>query len=760
MTSPRNDQANMPERPALVGELGQYYEEPVIGGGSQPKGFASPAETKEVFSRGVELLSRQLTRAMDEHRIPATIAQIRLHSRATAKSHRHSTLYDRIQVAGVQRPGRILALVTHQNLQQLSELVTRGSQNQLVQLSSVAEITPYEAPVEHGETSSVVSLFDGRLDDGTSLQARGLEHLTQRGVSLKPYGKAQGVYSTSSMLSREQLQYMPWLRRVRPAVRFRPVVRFGVHPVLPQNMPTAVYSLPLPIVGVVDSGLDPSIPWLQALTAGRETYIPSTHVDYRHGSLVGALAATGGGFTPDPQNLPSPSARLLDVQVMGSGDYDGINEEDLIVCLEHAVEKYGPRSTSRPPHVDQPVVIWNLSLGGGSAARTEEFSDMAMELDRIAQQNGVIFTVAAGNYVDQPLRGWTPGVGPDVVANGDDRITPPADSALGVSVGSLSDTSNPPTASPAEYPSPFSRRGPGPGMLVKPDVVHYGGTCGKFGQHVGGIFGPYRNGMPMEAVGTSFAAPRVAAQLAQLVEVLPNPEPELLKLLLLLSCTSRGDCDLDARDKVNYYGFGVPERPAAILSCNSWDCTILLRGELRPGRTLQTPVPFPSSLESQGTRRGSIRVALVYSPTLDSSKGSEYCQTNVTASLGREIYNPRKKVVEYRREVPPIPQTQGTRVQFETDLIEHGWKWSPTKVYERTFTKMRVTPNERGWRLGLELLLRRELEDQRENVRQPFWLGIRIADPDRKSQVYQEISQQVQASALAQPILLLTQIRS
>ena len=93
--------------------------------------------------------------------------------------------------------------------------------------------------------------------------------------------------------------------------------------------------------------------------------------------------------------------------------------------------------------------------------------------------------------------------------------------------------------------------------------------------------------------GTSFAAPRVAAQLAQLVGVLPDPEPELLKLLLLLSCTSPGAHDIRDRDLVNYYGFGLPESPAAILNCNPWECTILLRGELRPGMAAVHPFPFP-----------------------------------------------------------------------------------------------------------------------------------------------------------------------
>ena len=144
---------------------------------------------------------------------------------------------------------------------------------------------------------------------------------------------------------------------------------------------------------------------------------------------------------------------------------------------------------------------------------------------------------------------------------------------------------------------------------------------------------------PLESIGTSFAAPRVAAQLAELLELLPDdPEPELLKLLLLLSCVERGDCDVTKRESINYYGFGLPDRPTAILSTDPWECTILLRGEVRPGRVLQTPIPFPPSLETEGRRRGFVRMALVYTPVLDPSKGSEYCQTNVTASLGREYF--------------------------------------------------------------------------------------------------------------------------
>ena len=760
MTSDRDSGDTTSERPALSGHLGQDYDNPISGGGSGPRDFVPPSEVRDVFFRGLELLKERLTATADEHRVEATIARVRLRPSAIAKSHRHPILFDRLQVAGVQRPGDILALVTQRSLTGLTELVQHAAQPQLAQLSAVAEVTPYEVPIERGRRRSVITLFDGNLDDGSSLRSRGLEDLNRRGFQLKPYGKTQDTYTSSSLPPDEALRHMPWLRQVRPVMQFRSATQLGPHSNRPLNVLPSNQPLPLPIVGVIDTGIDSSIPWLNRLVVARKSHIPLQYADCSHGSLVGALAATGGGFTLDPNHFPSSLARLLDIQILGSGDCETIDEDDLVTQVEEAVEHYGPRANPRPDDVDEPVVIWNLSLAGTSTASEEMFSQVAVELDRIAQTNGVIFTVAAGNYIQPPLRGWVSGHGPDNIANGEDRIASPADAALGISVGSLSHTSDSPTASPADHPSPFSRRGPGPGMLVKPDVVHYGGTCGRFHEPVSGILGPHMNGILLEDIGTSFAAPRVAAQLAQLVGVLPEPEPELLKLLVLLSCTGRGDHDVAIRDSVNYYGFGVPETPVAVLSCNPWECTILLHGDIRPGRTLHVPFPFPPSLEDHQIRRGFVRMALVYTPVLDSSKGSEYCQTNVNASLGREFNYPVGNPKRYTREILPLPQKHGTGAQHEKALIDHGWKWSPTKVYERTFTRMQVNPMEIGWRLSLELLLRRELEDRRDDVRQPFWLGITIADPEQRSPVYQEMRQQIQSTALAQPIALRPQIPS
>ena len=596
----------------------------------------------------------------------------------------------------------------------------------------------------------VVSLFDGFLDDGGQLLDKGLQILRLVGSQLEPYGKTLDTFVGSMIPSDIAVGLMPWIRRIRPVLKVASTTLPTTLPGQRVHFQTPDSRLPKAIVGIVDSGIDPTIASLNRLVIRRESHIPPGFAETSHGTLVGALAATGEGFNQGTEELQTPHARLLDIQVIGTEECDSIDEDDLLVQVEDAVERFGPQSENLPPDIDQPVSVWNLSLNLKSVVNDEEFSTFGMELDRIMRENGVVFCVPTGNYTSRPFRGWFSGIGPEFVANNDDRISPPADAALAVSVGSLSNSSESPSIVPADHPSPFSRKGPGPGMLPKPDFVHYGGTFGRNGEQPIGVRGPQTNGSPLQMTGTSFASPRIAAQLAQLEEALPEPETELLKLVLLLSNTSPGDHNIRSRASMNYYGFGLPKSPISILSCDPWESTMLLKGVLRPGYDLTMQFPYPPSLEDQinNRRRGWIRMGLVYTPVLDPTKGAEYCQTNVKASLGRDFRGAKP----YKREVDPVPSETGAGPQLERQLIEQTVKWSPVKLYERTFSRMTIDPRETDWRLSLQLLLRKELEPHRENIRQPFWLGIRIADPEQRSPIYEEMRQQISSSVQLVPL--------
>jgi len=168
--------------------------------------------------------------------------------------------------------------------------------------------------------------------------------------------------------------------------------------------------------------------------------------------------------------------------------------------------------------------------------------------------------------------------------------------------------------------------------------------------------------------------------------------------------------------------------------------------------TLTTPFPMPAGLVSNGKRRGHVRVGLSYSPTFNGSMGSEYCQTNVSAHFGRLFVNRTTGETRFQGELPQIPEHTGQNARLERELIETGWKWSPTKLYEKTFHRLHVADNEHQWQLTTKLLLRRELEPDRDQIRQPFWVGIRVSDPLRTTDVYQDMRQQLSAIGLATPI--------
>ena len=126
-----------------------------------------------------------------------------------------------------------------------------------------------------------MTLFDGTLDDDSSLLSRGLEDFESRGVQLRPYGELGGTYTTSSLPADESLLHMPWLRGIRPVMRFGTAERFGAHPFRPMNVPAVNHPLPLPIVGIVDSGIDTSIAGLQRLIVAQETHFPPEYSDQR-----------------------------------------------------------------------------------------------------------------------------------------------------------------------------------------------------------------------------------------------------------------------------------------------------------------------------------------------------------------------------------------------------------------------------------------------------------------------------------------------
>jgi serine protease AprX len=375
-----------------------------------------------------------------------------------------------------------------------------------------------------------------------------------------------------------------------------------------------------------------------------------------------------------------------------------VSEDELLVAIDSGLERFPE------------VKVWNLSLGSSDPCGDDSFSEFGTALDERAERRGVLFVIAAGNYSRAPFRTWPPqdGIGEA------DRICPPADSMRGLTVGSVAHLETASTCVRLGDPSPFSRRGPGPAYVMKPELAFYGGNYDPRGQYVqAGVVSIDGHGHRAENIGTSFANP-LASTLAANVEAelrtpsMPRPRP-LVKALMVHGAFLRNS-PLDV-PRFNYTGLGCPPDIAQIINCRQSAATVIFQVPVRAKPDFgKRPFPLPPCLFEPGVGlQCEIFMTLMYEPPLDRNFGVEYCRLNVNATLGTVDIDRKIGKEKYNREVGPVPKDLSDG--YEEELIKHGYKWSPLKLYHRKFSR---GPQGKYWRLTLDVLHRSDFESDDE----------------------------------------------
>ena len=108
------------------------------------------------------------------------------------------------------------------------------------------------------------------------------------------------------------------------------------------------------------------------------------------------------------------------------------------------------------------VKIWNLSISITREVVDTKFSDFAIALDAIQDEYNVLICKSAGN-----CKNFT-------VNRPKGRIHEGADSVRSLVVGSIAHEKGRYDYAEVNDPSPFSRVGPGPEYIIKPEISHYG----------------------------------------------------------------------------------------------------------------------------------------------------------------------------------------------------------------------------------------------------------------------------------------------
>ena len=153
---------------------------------------------------------------------------------------------------------------------------------------------------------------------------------------------------------------------------------------------------------------------------------------------------------------------------------------------------------------------------------------------------------------------------------------------------------------------------------------------------------------------------------------------------------------------------------------------MIFEPQLKFGRFYQKlPYPIPSCLIEGDKVKGEVVMTLVYDPPLDPRAGAEYCRINVDASLGTWHVDDNGKP-HHRIQVPQQPHTKEFQKLYERHQIEHGFKWSPVKVYRR-----RIPRGIHGtaWDLQLKVLARAGFQPQEP---QKVSLIVTWRDPNRR----------------------------
>lgn len=531
----------------------------------------------------------------------------------------------------------------------------------------------------------------------------------------------------------------PYVRRVLlpPIIE---ATRIGPTDNIPQNIsiPRKISHGAFPRVGIIDGGIGSH---LAEWAVGEHTILAAEHLKRDHGSfigglLVGARLLNGSVVCDEPDGC-----ELFDIGILPDPDQSAVFKSyypkgivDFLLELENGVE------TAKRDHG---VRIFNMSLNLLDPVQPDGYGIVASLLDRIADKHDVLFVISAGNLRSGDCRPeWPPDPNAAIQQlasrTSPDTILQPCESSRSIAVGAL----NAPrcTGRIESAPTAYTRRGPGLRVGVKPDVAHCGGSLPDT-RTASGLHSWAETGQVISGQGTSFASPLVAKSLAMLESRVASPLSREMLVALLIQGSS---LPMPLRDPAlaeiarQFAGFGIPNCSEELIETEDHAITLVFSDILHSRRELQFDFVWPRSLvnSATGACRGEVRMTLVYRPTLNREFGSEFVRINLDAHLRQEQEG------SYAGRVGQafLPEVKED-APFEHELIRHGLKWWPIKVYRERFP--RGVGKSSNWRLCLESLARSEEAFPATGV--PFALVLTISDVQERAPVFNELRNHLSA---------------
>lgn len=377
-----------------------------------------------------------------------------------------------------------------------------------------------------------------------------------------------------------------------------------------------------PIVCVIDSGIQEQHKYLSSAIISEESVslIPNdcSPTDQVSGGGHGTRVA---GAILYPNAIPTSGDYSLPCWVR---NFRVLNEHNII-----PEEVYPPKVISRAVEVYykdslRPTRIYNHSIGNKKPCAMKHMTPWAAEIDSQSYNNDVLYIQAAGNVSPDIISAYLQAGYPYPIYLERDlcRISDPAQSLQALTVGSVSnsdfETEDIVAIGKAGSVSSFSRSGPGIWDVLKPEVVEYGGTHAYSKGSNPPILltppevcpelirkSPQGPAFARDAIGTSFAAPKVTYIASQIEKSLPKAPALLYRALIAQSARwPKKANDLTKAECVSmlrHIGYGIPDVYRATRN-DEYRITLITSDlmELGDDEAHIFKIPIPEELSSVG----------------------------------------------------------------------------------------------------------------------------------------------------------------
>lgn len=694
----------------------------LVSGGGPKKSFKVVTEdfTEEIIGE-IESIKDFIV----SHNISTTISVVEIEKEALAKSHRPTSIFNGrtcpfIGDIGLseENTGQFLIRISRQGLELLEEKINHIDTNESIksELSTIKNIRFFEPKIDIENEKKIlvrlVSLKDAELQQ--EVNSKFLSIIEEYDISHSVVLEDPYIYYIDLQGNNEQDLINSFIADLENAailfsaqkaqsIFIKPMELEDAEP-LPVNVPEPEDGIDYPVVAVVDTSVKIGCPLISPWVVGEETAIIEEDRDYSHGTFVSGLITNGSFYNSPHPGFPRTQSKVFSIGVLGrnGGSFPEIKDK-----MELA-QRDNPE-----------ICVWNLSLGEDGPVSMYEISKFAIWLDKFQQENNCICVISAGN-INNPVdhRSWPPA---PTCPQDVQRISSPGDSVMGISVAAMSHVDIPGTIGMNE-PACYSRSGPVANLILKPDLIHYGGTV-PFG--IKSIAGNDASCMLAQDRGTSFSAPLISTMTANLWKRMGEETPRYI-VKGMLAHSAKLDHEIDNEHRA-YYGWGKPQEPDEILYCDENEITVIFEGEIASNREVIHKLPFPivpSMRLDNGKVRGEFFMTVSYDPPVDPDRAFEYCLVNVEAGLGEVSVDGN-----FKNKIP------AEKSGFEYELIGGRYKWSPVKVYHKRFSQ---GVNVENWKLQIKMMTRDGFTPA-DDFKQKFAVILTIRGLDNDAQVYNEM---------------------